>query len=150
MPGGAWSPSTPVRSGWSSASSARTQKVSPRVTRRRDEIGYLAERMERYGWHSVSINPVPLGYQYIIQAKSEKRREDEARQQAAQDAAQPQPTATFAAARPPVVPPAAAAAPAAASQGHTRSTNRLSNPGPTSRPRCGRGSGRAASRTGSP
>ena len=69
-------------------------------------IDCLAERMERYGWHSVSINPVPLGYQYIIQAKSEKRREDEARQRAAQDAAQPQPTATFAA------PPADAPTPA--------------------------------------
>ena len=56
-------------------------------------IACLAGHMEKHGWHSVSINPVPLGYQYIIQAKSEKRREDEARQQAAQDAAQPQPTA---------------------------------------------------------
>ena len=64
------------------------QKVSPRD---HAMIDCLAERMERYGWHSVSINPVPLGYQYIIQAKSEKRREDEARQRAAQDAAQPQP-----------------------------------------------------------
>ena len=91
------------------------QKVSPRD---HAMIDCLAERMERYGWHSVSINPVPLGYQYIIQAKSEKRREDEARQQAAQDAAQPQPTATFAA--PPVAPPAAAAAPAAASQAHSQ------------------------------
>ena len=71
------------------------QKVSPRD---HAMIDCLAERMERYGWHSVSINPGPLGYQYIIQAKSEKRREDEARQRAAQDAAQPQPTATFAAA----------------------------------------------------
>ena len=51
------------------------QKVSPRD---HAMIDCLAERMERYGWHSVSINPVPLGYQYIIQAKSEKRREDEA------------------------------------------------------------------------
>ena len=58
------------------------QKVSPRD---HAMIDCLAERMERYGWHSVSINPVPLGYQYIIQAKSEKRREDEARQRAAQD-----------------------------------------------------------------
>ena len=91
------------------------QKVSPRD---HAMIDCLAERMERYGWHSVSINPVPLGYQYIIQAKSEKRREDEARQRAAQDAAQPQPTATFAA--PPVAPPAAAAAPAAASQAHSQ------------------------------
>ena len=91
------------------------QKVSPRD---HAMIDCLAERMERYGWHSVSINPVPLGYQYIIQAKSEKRREDEARQQAAQDAAQPQPTATFAA--PPVAPPAAAAAPAAASHAHSQ------------------------------
>ena len=47
------------------------QKVSPRD---HAMIDCLAERMERYGWHSVSINPVPLGYQYIIQAKSEKRR----------------------------------------------------------------------------
>ena len=49
------------------------QKVLPRD---HAMIDCLAERMERYGWHSVSINPVPLGYQYIIQAKSEKRRED--------------------------------------------------------------------------
>ena len=48
-------------------------------------IGCLGAHMEKHGWHSVSINPGPHGFQFIIQAKSEKRREDEARQRAAQD-----------------------------------------------------------------
>ena len=111
-------------------------------------IACLAGHMEKHGWHSVSINPGPNGYSYIIQPQSQWERDR--RQQAKESSAQPQPVpAATSAAAPPVATPAAAAAPAAAPQA-TRSTNRRSNPGPTSRPRGGRGSGRAASRTGSP
>ena len=73
--------------------------------------------MER-NWWSFSVNPTPMGKQFIVQPQSQWERDRE-RQQAKEGSAPPQPVpAATSAAAPPAAPPAAAAAPAAAPQAH--------------------------------
>ena len=81
-------------------------------------IRILSRLAVENNWWSFSVNPTPMGKQFIVQPQSQWERDRE-RQQAKEGSAPPQPVpAATSAAAPPAAPPAAAAAPAAAPQAH--------------------------------
>ena len=81
-------------------------------------IRILSQLAVERNWWSFSVNPTPMGKQFIVQPQSQWERDRE-RQQAKEGSAPPQPVpAATSAAAPPAAPPAAAAAPAAAPQAH--------------------------------
>ncbi|EOD15427.1 hypothetical protein EMIHUDRAFT_103379 [Emiliania huxleyi CCMP1516] len=81
-------------------------------------IRILSQLAVERNWWSFSVNPTPMGKQFIVQPQSQWERDRE-RQQAKEGSTPPQPVpAATSAAAPPAAPPAAAAAPAAAPQAH--------------------------------
>ena len=81
-------------------------------------IRILSQLAVERNWWSFSVNPTPMGRQFIVRPQSQWERDRE-RQQAKEGSAPPQPVpAATSAAAPPAAPPAAAAAPAAAPQAH--------------------------------
>ena len=76
-------------------------------------IRILSQLAVERNWWSFSVNPTPMGKQFIVQPQSQWERDR--RQQAKESSAQPQPVpAATSAAAPPVAPPAAQ--PAASSE----------------------------------